>query len=150
MCAHLLARWCKEEFLNVFLNKTSPGWSRQECLLSPFKEFVWPSGEDTPGAVTLNIYEQIQEYVNLWPCFTFQHFVPMTVGRACRARLSEVFALRFSPQYCKTWLAHGHSEQWVGSADFLGGVQGESVTRGKAKCTGNFEAPALMGLIRGG
>lgn len=56
MCAHLVARWSREEILNIFLYKNSPGWSGQECFLSPFKNLYNPAVRIIQGL----------EHQNLW------------------------------------------------------------------------------------
>lgn len=56
MCAHLVARWSREEILNIFLYKNSPGWSGQECFLSHFKNLYNPAVRIIQGL----------EHQNLW------------------------------------------------------------------------------------
>lgn len=56
MCAHLIARWLKEEILNIFLDKNRPGWSWQECFLSPFKTLYSPGVRIVQGLENQNLW----------------------------------------------------------------------------------------------
>lgn len=55
MCAHLVDRWSREEILHVFLDKSSPGWSEQECFLSPFKHLYGPTVRIVQGLEHQNL-----------------------------------------------------------------------------------------------
>lgn len=93
MCAHLVGRWSREYVFNIFLDKSTPGWSGQECFLSHFRNLYGPTVRIIQGLE----HQNLQAKSGMPRFISLLHFQPpfsyycwQTTQRCCTQVCSSV------------------------------------------------------------